>query len=172
MYIKACSQDRPNSSLLSPPSAPYCLFLVGVSKRCLCVSRPYPARLLPIDSRWDLSIKYPELCSVPNPMAIQTHPSHTHTHFTCHPSISPSGPLLIPSILHFTLSSTTSGPRICSRSLISDGFTIKLKLLFNSFGLCVLVDLAAGARMSYSWHGGSAGAGIRGTRFITQPPNV
>lgn len=56
--------------------------------------------------------------------------------------------------------------------LISDRFTIKLKLLFNSSGCSVLFDLAPWERMSYSWHGESAGAGMVGTRFITQPPNV
>lgn len=56
--------------------------------------------------------------------------------------------------------------------LISDRFTIKLKLLFNSSGCSVLFDLALWERMSYSWHGESAGARMVGTRFITQPPNV
>lgn len=56
--------------------------------------------------------------------------------------------------------------------LISGRFTIKLKLLFNSSGCRALFDLAPLERMSYSWHWKSAGAGMVGTRFITQPPNV
>lgn len=104
--IKACRPDGIETSALVLAD---CLshsprfVLVGVSKCRLCVSRPCPARLLPIDSRWDLSIKHPEPCSIPNPRAIPTHPlhTHTHTHFTCHPSIPPSGPLLIPSVQPF-----------------------------------------------------------------------
>lgn len=181
-YIQACSTNGIETSASTPP---HCLLhslwfvLECVSKCWLCVSRFCPARLLPIDSRWDLSIKHPEPRSPPNPRVIQSPAPYTHirvcihTHLTCHPSIPPSGPLLIP--FH-----PASSPRAVQHQgqddvragLISDRFTIKLKLLFNSSGHSVLFDLAPWERMSYSWLGESAGAGMVGTRFITQPPNV
>lgn len=125
-YIQACSPDGIETSALIPPHRllhSLWFVLVCVSKCWLCVSRLCPARLLPIDSRWDLSIKHPEPCSLPNPRVIQSHPLHTHmhthtqthtqihTHFTCHPSIPPLALYWSPPSSLFTPCSTTSGPR-------------------------------------------------------------
>lgn len=97
--------------------------LMCVSERWLCASRFCPARLQPIDSRWDLSIKHPEQCSLPNPGMIQSHPLHahahtliqTHPHLTCHPSIPPSGPLLIPLSHIFAPYRKAPGPKLSLR---------------------------------------------------------
>lgn len=117
-YIQACSNDGIETSTHIPLPLPVVCF--GVSKCWLCVSRLCPVRLLPIDSRWDLSIKHPEPCSLPNPRVIQSHPLHTHTFVHTHRH-TPSSPVIHqyfhqglywspPSSL-FTPCSTTSGPR-------------------------------------------------------------
>lgn len=81
--IQLHSTDGIETSTLISPHHPLhspWFVLVCVSKRWLCVSRLCPVRLLPIDSRWDLSIKHPEPCSLPNPGVIQSYPLHTHIH--------------------------------------------------------------------------------------------
>lgn len=93
-YIQACSTNGIETSTSIPP---HCLLhslwfvLECVSKCWLCVSRFCPARLLPIDSRWDLSIKHPEPCSPPNPRVIQSPAPYTHT---CARAYTPTSPVI------------------------------------------------------------------------------
>lgn len=103
---------------------------------------------------------------------------HKHTHLHTHPlhlsSINTSirasiDPLHPASSAHAV---KHQGQDNVGAGLISDRFTIKPKLLFNSSGHCALFDLAPWEGMSYSWREESAETRMVGARFITQLPNV